>query len=829
MGIGGTHDSPCIDEEILYTKQLFDADIRAGELIIDVMMKFDAFSFSWTLLLSLCLPISGAMAQEAGEAAETEEALPATVITSDPSTSAPIRSYTPPVQHSRPAVPVLPAVTPETKPLILDDFLPKVSMDSANSTFLPPSGLEVLGVREPQDVVRYAANQSATDSGSRSFGDVYSVRGLTNTIFFGAPSTTIYVDDVPFGETFTYSQNLGPINAVEVLRGPQPTLVGRNVYGGLINVTTRRPSDTLEGSLNYNYGSFDRHGVDAWVMSPLGENASFRLDGGWDTHEGYMTNPLTGKKVDSQESYHFDGAFYFDIAPDWELGIVAGYSRQKDGAPRLTSLNRTTGFYTVASDITGEQARDSNYQAIRLAHENDKFKFLSVTSHRGFELDPYTIDLDFTPLPIGFTTLSQTQELWSQEFRFSDNDPDAVWGWNAGVYGSKSRIHGQGLRGLSLPDSQTMNTVTPVPAGAPPFGLPFPSEIHSSTQLDTLASLQQLTVHTIDEDSFALYGGVENRAIENVTLRAGARLDWIKRSIVRDKSQTGDATTVATTKSTLEPLGVALPDDVRTVVTPLDTVWPRMKMQEEWTHVTPNLGIDWKLAEDHLVYANTTYAFKPGGFSAYSDNPLYVPFDKETAWTSELGLRSNWLDGKIKTNVAGFYSRVDGYQVERSFTVTDFTVFNADDAEIYGMEFETTVEISPTLDFLGSIGWTHARLTNYIDPVTGQDLSGATAPFVPEFDAVVALDYHLENGFFARIEMLALGNTKFDDFNRSQFQQSAYVLLNSAVGFRKNNWTAALYGSNLTQKEYYTNMNPEISTGAVGIPREFGVRVGYEF
>lgn len=111
--------------------------------------------------------------------------LPATEVTATSSTVFASPVYRPPVQYRRPA-PVI-----EDEPLILDDILPEATAETANSTFLSPTGLEVLGIREPQDVVRYAANQSATDSGSRSFGDIYSVRGLTNTIFFGAPSTKI--------------------------------------------------------------------------------------------------------------------------------------------------------------------------------------------------------------------------------------------------------------------------------------------------------------------------------------------------------------------------------------------------------------------------------------------------------------------------------------------------------------------------------------------------------------------------------------------------------------------------------------------------------------
>jgi iron complex outermembrane receptor protein len=739
------------------------------------------------------------------------------------------RTYEAPVRY-RAAIPA----PVESEPLIIDDVIPAAAAESVNSTFLPSTGLDLLGISEPQDVVRYAPNQSATDSGSRSFGDVYSVRGLTNTIFFGAPSTTIYVDDVPFGETFTYAQDLGPIDNVEVLRGPHPTLVGRNVYGGLINVTTRRPTGAVEGSLNYGYGSFDSQELDGWVMGALpGDAGSFRFGGGYDSRDGYLVNPLTGKRVDHQESWGFDGAVYLNVAPGWEVGLIAGYAGQNDGAPRLTSLDRTTGFYTVTSDVAGEQHRVMDHQAIRIAHEGDSFRFLSVTSHRGFDLDPYTIDLDFTALPFGFTSLSQSQELWSQEFRFSDNDPDADWGWNAGLYGSTGRIEGVGLRGLSLSDSRTDLTVTNINQDLG-GGFIVPLTIRSTSLSESAIALEQLTVHTIDEESFALFGGFDYRGFDSLTLRGGARLDRVQRSLVRDKSQTGEAVTETVTTSTVDPLPgfppfPAPPVDVRTTITPLVSRQARIAMQEEWVHLTPNAGVDWQVHDDAVLYANTAYAFKPGGFSAYADDPAFASFDEEKAWTSELGLKSSGPSGKLNTNLVAFYSAVEDYQVERSFTATDFAVFNADEAEIYGVEFEMAYALTPTLDFLGSIGWTHARLTKYSDPVNGQNLDGVTAPFVPEFDAVAALDYHLDNGFFARLELLALGNVKFDDFNRSEFQEGAYALLNSAVGYRRDNWSVALYGRNLADREYYTNMNPEVRTGAPGLPREYGVRVGWEF
>lgn len=750
-----------------------------------------------------------------------------------------------PAAASTEAAVAAPATLPAV--LVLGEALPDPQSKPVSASFLSADLVDAFRVRQPQDIVRLTPNSSATDSGSRSFGDVYTTRGLANTVFFGAPATTIYVDDVPFAETFTYAQRLLPVNSVEVLRGPQPTLVGRNSYAGLINVRSLRPGDELEGALNYGYASFDAHEVDGYVMGPIvGESLGFRLGGAFDTREGYLTNPVTGQRVDGQEHWGVNGGLFWKPAPGWDISLTASYDEFNDGAPRLTSLERRTGFYTVSSDIEGRQARVVDNQAFRIAYENEQFKFLSVTSRRGFDLDPFTIDLDFTPQPVGFTTLSQEQELWSQEFRFSSNDPDSVWQWNAGLYGSVSQIDGRALRGLNFDlfetrvDRFVTNTVFPVQV-FPGLFLPIPITARTTAVSDIATNVQQnqLTIHSIEEEAFAAFGGVSYSGLEPVTFHLGARLDWVRRALVRDKSSVGEANSLAATTAvtTFDPVPIPgfppIPPRVDRALTgistPINQRQPRLQFEEEWLHVTPSAGIDWKINDNVLAFAKTTWAFKPGGFSAYADDPRFVPFEEEKAWITEAGIKSQWMDGRLTANLTGFYNAVRDYQVERSFTVTDYAVFNAEQAEIYGAEFETRYALLPQLDFLGSVGWTHARLTRYTDPVTGRNLDGVTPPFVPEFDALAAVDFHLESGFFARVDYNVTGNTRFDDLNRSEFQQDTFGLLSASIGWRGSNWNVALYGTNLTQEEYYTLMNPEIRTGAVGLPREFGVRVGLRF
>lgn len=708
--------------------------------------------------------------------ADSEEApLPETVITSEGSGERPT---------DRPLEVTSSVIAPLDPEVTFSNAPTELPIEDSNSfNRFSAEDVEILRIRRAEDIVRYAPNQFATDSGARSFGDVYSVRGLTNTVFFGAPSTVIYVDDVPFGETFTYAQDLDFIESIEVLRGPQPTMVGRNAYGGLINIQTSRPTNEVKGGLEVGYGSYDAQEYDGYISGPIiDDKLAFRFGAQYDSRDGYLTNTTTGLREDGQEHKGFQGGVYLTPGNNWEISLTASYDEYNDGGTRVTPLNRTTGFYTVGSDTPGEQDRNVDSEALRFAYDDGEFQFVSVTSHRGFELDPFTSDLDYTSLTIfgvpvqNFTTLSQTQELWNQEFRFAGTLPDSAWRWNSGVYGSTSRIKGDGFRSFF-----NQNTF----------------DIDNET-----------TNHTIDETSFAAFGGITYDITESVKIHGGGRIDWIERSLVRSKN---------TTTTQLFGGGAA----------PVTTA---NSGQDDWTHFTPTLGVDWDLSDTQLVYAKTSYASKPGGFSAYVDDPAFVAYDEETSWASELGLKSEWNE-RLVTNVALFYNDIENYQVERGLNngATDYAVFNAAEAETYGVEFAMQYEITPALDFLGSLGYTHARLTEYTDPVTLASLDGVTAPFVPEFDAALALEYHLANGFFARLEHLAVGNTQFDDFNNQQFEQGGYGIFNAVVGLRKDQWSVSVYGSNLGDKEYYTNINPAVLAGAVGAPSEYGVKMGWEF
>jgi outer membrane receptor protein involved in Fe transport len=432
--------------------------------------------------------------------------------------------------------------------------------------------------------------------------------------------------------------------------------------------------------------------------------------------------------------------------------------------------------------------------------------------------------------------MRQSNELWSPEFRLATVDPDADWNWNVGVSGSVGRTqaslqHGEGFFDFTSSDSSRPMSVT-VPGWGTAHGTAY-----TDTWSYTYGSGTRSTVHAIDEETIAAYGGLDYKGWEPVTLHAGVRVDKIRREMVRDNSLEGRGTVNSWSSTWADlPFPFYYYDFQSTSgTTRYRERQPRMRVADDWVHVTPTAGIDWQINPNALLYTKSTYAFKPGGFSAYADTADLVPFAEERVWASEAGLKTTWLDGGLNLNATAFYNSVDNYQLEGPLSWIDYVVYSAKGAEIYGLEFESRYAVLPSLDLLGSIGWTHARLTEMIDPYSGLRQDNMIPPYVPQFDAVAALDYHLPLGLFARVEYLVTGETKFDvfarrdEFGEEMYRQPAYGLLNGAVGWRSDSFTIQLYGTNLTQEEYYTNMVSRYGVAAVGAPLEYGFRAGVRF
>ena len=641
-----------------------------------------------------------------------------------------------------------------------------------SATAFSGDDLRMLNRFDDRQLADLIPNFSKTDTGIGSFGDVISIRGLTNTPFFSSPSVVQYVDDVPSGNVYSHTASFYGTEKVEILRGAQSTLFGVNSYGGVINIESKRPSDRLESSITSSIADYDTFSVDGSLMGPLNDEntISYRLGISHYERDGVLNNPFLNISPDFQDHLSYGGSLYWNPNDNLEISLSASFDDFNDGAHRLTPLGQDP--FTLNSDIVGSSIQESESMSLRIKNSGESFDFLSVTYGRNWKLNPYHFDLDFSPNPGSESKIFQTQESRGQEFRFSSIE-GGTWDWAAGASYADIDVTGNTTRSFFIP----------LP---PEFGGGF-------------APVTTTTDYSLNEESYGLFGQVSYNGIENVGVHLGLRGDQYDKSVNRSA------------------FGLSGPV-------------PNIIESSEYSFISPRAGIDFELSDSSLLYLNSGIAYKPGGYSAFIDDPKLAEFDKEQSWTKEIGLKKRWLDDLVRTNIAIFHNNIDDYQVERSLVATDYAILNAEEARSYGAEIELSAEIFTGVTLEGSFGRTTTELTNYTDPISGTNLSGNKAPFVPELDASLAATYTHDTGLFARVELVHQGEIYFNDQNDTSFMENGFTVINATIGYRsESGYELSVFGGNLTDETYYVNITPDLNAGTVGLPQMIGIRARWEY
>lgn len=627
-------------------------------------------------------------------------------------------------------------------------------------TALDGNAAEERDLRALRDLPSQTPNLYISDNSLRSFGDTYGVRGLVNTPFFSDPSLALYVDGVPYGNAFSYSTELLDVDRIEVLRGPQGHLVGRNNSAGVIQISTRQPDDRFRAAGTLGFGTEDWQYYRVGVSGPIRSNRlHFSVAGLLSKRDGFLENTNLDTEPDSQEGMLGRVAIGWKPAENWEVLFAVTAEDFDDGTQRIAPLSGP--HFKVASDFDGVTEVSANSQALRVQHVGECVTFSSVTARRDWQLDPFTLDLDLSPFAGNTARIEQRQEQWSQELRFESPDSSETWRWLAGFYFSTSEIE----------SDSTRNFFVPVPGF-------FAAE---TTRFET------------DDDNYALFGQLRWRATERFEIAVGTRLDYTVKEIDRTKAST---------------LGV---------IAPLDK-------ERNYFNAAPNLTLTLELTDDVMLYGTTGIGFKPGGYSGFVDPPSSARFDTERVWANEIGVKTAWFERRLIANAAVFYYDIWDYQVERPVPgTTDLTIVNADKAQSLGAELEIAARPAEGVELSGFIGYTGIEFREYKDPVTGANLVDHRAPYTPEFNGGLAAQYTPRCGFFARAEWVVVGETYFDDLNAQRGKQSSYGIVNAKVGYERKNFALFVFGKNLEDKFYYTNKRLDLDAGVPGEPRTWGV------
>jgi iron complex outermembrane receptor protein len=636
--------------------------------------------------------------------------------------------------------------------------------------------LDQHGVAQLQDVSGIAPNLFTSNSDTRGFGDVLSLRGVANSIFFSSPAISLSVDDVPSGSVSSYPSSLLNIDSLTVKAGPQGTDYGRNAAGGVIDIKSRTPGSRHQGKLLVDRGNFDSMGVQAAFDGPITSEIGYSASLGYAAREGYIHNTFLNRTADDRESFAGRGALYYkpDSTLQLRVGVLA--ERARDDATRLTSLF-SPDPYVVSSNVNGETSVDRLQFSFQVRKTLQWGTLIATTSRQDWDLDPSLTDLDLSPLPLAMSAVNQNERVWTQEIRFESTPGSNRSQWRTGLFFFDSKTESDAQRSFIVPPSQF------VPPGF---------------------QQTERTLFEIGQTNFAAYGNFDQPIAEKTILKFGVRVERTESDINRTKDSSNN-------------FGFPTPPE------------PRIQRSQDRTDLSATVGVNHSISNSLSLLARSSLAQKPEGFSGFTSNPQYTSFDPERLWSSEVGVTFGPPKGRFGGSVLAFWNNIRDYQFERTVpNSTDFVVVNGE--EVVARGFEAKFMWNPVeriwWDF--QAGYTDATFEKHRDS-TGASVNGKHVPFIPEFTLRTGVTIDFGQGFSGNASYAAVGRSYFDERNTSAFSQKYYGIVNAQLRYRFERCAVTLYGQNLFEEEYYQFINPEIFAGSPGAPRRFGVQLSFEY
>jgi iron complex outermembrane receptor protein len=683
--------------------------------------------------------------------------------------------------------------TEQKEPIRLEPITVHVYKDADDVQRLPVS---VTGVSE--SVLRGAGVLKVSDAGilaPNTFFSEFTARKLSNARFRGIgsspsnPGITTYIDGVPQLSTNSSSIELLDIEQIEFVRGPQSALFGRNTLGGLVNITTQRPSMTgWTGGITVPLANYSEWDARANISGPISEKAGVRMTVGRGTRDGFTINDVTGNDLDYRRTTYGKAQLWWAPTSRWEARLILTGERDQDGDYALNDLAalRQNPFHS-SRDFEGIVERDVLSSTVQVRREGSRFSFGATTGLVNWKTRDVT-DLDYTARPLITRDNKEKDVQFTQEVRLaSAAGAPARLGdrvrlrWQTGVFFFSQNY-----------DQDAINNFSPFLL-SPQLG--FPVAQHSP-------------LSALNDKGVGVYGQMTATFSENFDLTFGARVDHENKEA-----------------------------DLRTFFDPAISPENRVIGQRSFSNVSPQLAASYRVAGNHLVYGSVGRGFKAGGFNPASP-PGSEAYGVEEAWHVESGVKTLLAGGKLSANAALFYIDWSGLQlnVPNPAVPAQFFIRNIGRATSKGFEAELNARPHANVDLFATFGLTNARFADGISS-GGVDVSGNKLPSAPDHTftvgAQVTKDLKRSFALYGRGEVWVNGGFEYNDANTQR--QEAYSLTNFRVGLRGRYMFVEAWLKNAFDTRYipiafaYGSFAPSGFVGEMGAPRRVGVTMGVTF
>lgn len=666
-----------------------------------------------------------------------------------------------------------------------------------------PLSISALSARQIQqyriwnsrEITAIIPNLYSTNSGDDR--NVTSIRGVTTTSY--DPAVATYIDGVNQFGLDTYIAQLLDVERIEVLRGPQGTLYGRNAMGGVINIITKQPTNTPSGFASATLGNFGLMRYELGFRTPIIEDKLYLgVSGMYNKRDGYYSNEFNNSSFDKQKN--FAGNYYLKYIanPAWSITLNFKHQNNRNNGAFPMAGDPVTAFdkpWTVNQDGIAEMKDNTVNSSLVINHTGKNFNFSSQTSYQSNRrVYDKPLDGDFSPYDI-FSIINDyggnwnKVKVWTQEFRFSSSTTStSKFKWTAGLYGF-------------LQDNPVKQGTH---IGKDTFGLGFPD-----------AEFSTITTSTGKNSGVAVFGQASYSIAPKLDLIAGIRYDYERKKLSVKGEYQKD------------------PDP-----TPIFETTPDTSASASFRAFSPKLGLAWTPSNNTTAFITYSRGFRTGGLTQLSGDPstppLY-PYDPEYSNNFEIGLKNSWLRNHLRLNVSLFYTTIDNAQVPTLVLPDAITVTrNAGKVESKGFEAEIAATVLQGLELDYSYGYTRAEYKTLKLPQGGNEvnLEGNYQVFMPRSTSMLALQYTYKIGtglklaVIGRGEWMRIGKQYFDLGNN--ISQVPYNLVNARAGFSSKIVDVMFWIRNIGSKKYIAYA---YDFGAVhlGTPETWGISVSKRF
>jgi iron complex outermembrane receptor protein len=632
-----------------------------------------------------------------------------------------------------------------------------------------------------------------------------SIRGVGVSVFTQTTegAVAIYVDDVYRSNPSTQSLNAYDIERVEILRGPQGTLYGRNATAGVISVISRKPNFTTNGMASVEYGRFNTVNAIAAGETVLSEGVGVRAAVNYRYSDGDRYNLRSGERENGQDSLF--GRLTFRVQPEgsaFDSTLTLVGNRVRNGVQTLKSFgivpnsgppapgqgpstNPTTP--TGANPITGYVDTDGRFDTRADADEYENIDLLGATLNMSYDFDfakltaitaivdaqrDASVDADASPLPLAHATFGSDATAFTQELRLASN------------------------------------------GGGPLSWLAGGSYLHERLRINNTNLLFFANTATVDAlqktDSIAGFVDITYKITDQLTLRAGGRYTHDRKTFGTDQ------------------------------VNPLIGLVIDYNDRKSWGAWSWRGVAEYRPTGRILLYASAARGFRSGGFNVnlYFDTAAQVPVDPETATNYEIGAKTQWLDNKLRINATLFNTTIDDLQVLIPSGIGQKLV-NAGRARSRGAEIE--IEAAPVrgLRASASLGFLSAKYRDFVLVTNGPNYRGQYLNYSPRFKATAEISYTTPLSEALDGVVAIDGNYRSSFYNNPENDprsgDDGYGLVNGRIGVNGGDgaWDASLWMRNIFKEKFsYGGLNLQgfgFYQQRLGEPRTYGVSLSYRF